>query len=240
MNGEQRSIHYDDFECEKRVMNKLKLLKQVPLFLDLANDQLDDLASRCTVESFSANEVILHEGGIGEQLYILESGTAKVYVGNPPDEELVLFFMQHGDFVGDIALLDDSFRSASVVALDPCVTLCISKIDFHRLLDGNPDLARSIILSLTRRLREDNKRIRSLALDPVYRRLRDKLYELAITAEKSEFLTLPRKFTHREIGAMIGASRKMVSKLLSDLVVGGYIEFQTRIIVIVKKLPKDW
>ncbi len=221
-------------------MDKLKLLKNVPLFLGLAPDQLDDLASRCAVEKFCRNETILTEGDIGERLYILESGSAQVFVGNQSDEVLVLFIMQPGDFVGDIALLDDSSRSASVVALEPSTALCISKNDFQRLLDNSPGLARSIILSLTRRLREDNKRIRSLALDPVYRRLRDKIYELAVPLENSELYTLPRRFSHRELGAMIGASRKMVSKILSDLIVGGYIELQDGVVVINIQLPKDW
>ena len=215
-------------------------LKNVPFFLDLAINQLQDLAGRCTFEQFARNEPILIEGDIGERLYILESGSAKVFIGDSAEEELVLFIMLPGDYVGDIALLDDSSRSASVVALEPSTALCISKSDFQRLLDNSPGLARSIILSLTRRLREDNKRIRSLALDPVYRRLRDKLYELAVPVENSDLFTLPRKFSHRALGAMIGASRKMVSKILSDLIVGGYIELQDGVLLITKRLPKDW
>lgn len=219
---------------------KRELLRCVPIFADLAADLLDDLAKSCETVHFARNETILNEGDLGEHLYILESGSAKVFIGNNPDEELVLFIMQEGDYVGDIALLDDSSRSASVVALESSAALCISKEDFKRLLDSNSETSRSIILSLTRRLREDNKRIRSLALDPVYRRLRDKLYELADDLEHDETTALSRKYSHRELGAMIGASRKMVGNILSDLIVGEYIEQRDGIIFIRRTLPQDW
>ena len=151
-----------------------------------------------------------------------------------------MFYMQRGDYVGDIALLDDSARCASVVALERSTALGISKADFCDVMEANPDLARAIILSLTRRLREDNNRIRSLALDPVYRRLREKLYELAIPIDGSDVLQLQRKFSHRELGSMIGASRKMVGNILSDLYLGEFIAMEGQRLVIMKQLPKNW
>jgi CRP/FNR family cyclic AMP-dependent transcriptional regulator len=189
---------------------------------------------------FPGYEQILVEGEAGTCLFVLRSGSAKVCIGNGQDEELVLFYMQRGDYVGDIALLDDSARCASVVALERSTALGISKADFCDVMEANPDLPRAIILSLTRRLREDNNRIRSLALDPVYRRLREKLYELAIPVDGTENLQLPRKFSHRELGSMIGASRKMVSKILSDLYFGDFIEVEDRKLLIRKPLPRDW
>ena len=167
----------------------------------------------------------------------MESGSAKVFVGNLADEGLVLFIMQPGDFVGDIALLDESFRSASLVVLEASTALCFSKGDFHRLLDYSPGMVRSIILSLTRRLRKDSKRIRSLVLDLVYRRLREKFYEPAVLVENSELLILLRRFSHRELGTMIGAFRQMVSKVLSDSIFGGYVELRDGVLVIVRMLP---
>lgn len=73
-------------------MYKLKLQKNVALFQDLITDQLDDLASRTTVEQFARNESILNEGDIGEHLYILESGSAKPFVSNQVDEELAFYY----------------------------------------------------------------------------------------------------------------------------------------------------
>ena len=98
-------------------------------------------------------------------------------------------------------------------------------------------MVRSIILSLTRRLRKDSKRIRSLVLDLVYRRLREKFYEPAVLVENSELLILLRRFSHRELGTMIGAFRQMVSKVLSDSIFGGYVELRDGVLVIVRMLP---
>ena len=75
-------------------------------------------------------------------------------------------------------------------------------------------------------------------LDLVYRRLRDNFYEPAVPVENSELLILLRRFSHRELGTMIGASRKMVSKVLSDSIFGGYVELRDSVLVIVRCFRK--
>ncbi len=219
---------------------KTDLLALVPIFAGLDKEILCQLAERANYREFAENAFLMHEGDPGECLYIIESGGTKVYVGGDADaKELVLYFMEPGDYVGDIALLDEHARSATVLAIEPTTTLALPKEDFMWLLHINDEVRRSIILSLTRRLRQDNMRQLSLAQDPEYRRLRSKLYELSVENSDGTFST-KRKFRHRDLASMIGSSRKMVSKLLGDLVYGEYLEISEDKLTIVKKLPKDW
>jgi len=163
----------------------------------------------------------------------------KIFVGDDDGREIILYEKGPGSYIGDIALLDDEPRSASVVTLEKTRVLSISKDDFLNCLEKNPALSLAIIRTLTKRLREATLGIRSLALDNVYRRLADKLMELAIEDQSGE-LALSKKYSQQELGNMIGASREMVGKVISELIKGEYIEFSDKRIRILRQLPRNW
>ena len=216
-----------------------ELLKNIPIFSDLEEETLMELAERCRRMKFNKNSVLMTEGEPGESLYIIETGSAKVFVSDENGDEMVLYIRDSGSYIGDIALLDDAPRSASVVTLEKTTVLSMSKPDFLALLRSNAELPLAIIRTLTRRLRHETDSVRSLALDNVYRRLASKLEELSCV-EDGGAVALPRKFSHHELSTMIGASREMVSKIISELVKGEYIETRNNRIYILKKLPHDW
>ena len=115
----------------------------------------------------------------------------------------------------------------------------IGKQAFLECLRASPEMAINIIRSLTQRLRDATQGSRSLALDNVYRRLADKLQELCIGDDDSSLAT-PRKYSHQELGSMIGASREMVGKVMAELVKGDYIEVRDGRIHLLRKLPRNW
>jgi len=114
---------------------------------------------------------------------------------------------------------------------------------FMQCLMESPEMGVNIIRSLTQRLRQATEGSRSLALDNVYRRLADKLQELA-EGEEGEgdtiIPTLPKKFSHQDLGNMIGASREMVGKVMAELVKGEYVELRDGRIALMRKLPRNW
>ena len=217
----------------------VEMLRRVPIFAKLDDQALSDLSSRCRRMTFKKNAVLMTEGEPGESLFMIESGSAKVFVSDEDGHELVLFVESPGSHIGEIALLDDEPRSASVVTLESTVVVSISKPDFLRSVEAHPLILISIVRELTRRLRRATDDIRSLALDNVYRRLADKLMQLAVEGDDGE-LVMPKPFSHQELGSMIGASREMVGKIMKELRKGGYVEVCNRRMHIVKKLPRDW
>ncbi|OED39304.1 hypothetical protein AB833_17235 [Chromatiales bacterium (ex Bugula neritina AB1)] len=215
------------------------MLKVVPIFNELSDEALQELADKCRRLIFKRNTVMMPQGEPGECLYIIESGSAKVFVGDSNGRELVLYEEGPGSYIGDISLLDDEPRSASVVTLEKTQVLSVSKEDFLACLASNPSISLSIIRTLTRRLRDATEGIRSLALDNVYRRLADKLMEISVTDENGK-ISLPKRYSHQDLGNMIGASREMVGKVMAELLKGEYIEMRDKRLYILKSLPRNW
>ena len=223
------------------------LLQHVDLFSHLTTDQLEQLATQARELSFRKHAVLINEGDPGESMYVIKSGSVKVFVSDEMGRELVLYEQGPGAVIGDISLLDDAPRSASVITLEPTTAIMIAKQAFLDCLRQSPETAINIIRSLTARLRDATEGSRRLALDNVYRRLRDKLLEVAgvdptvgIDSSGEEQPYLPKKYSHQELGNMIGASREMVGKIMSELVKGEYVAIVDGRIQLLKKLPRNW
>ncbi len=221
------------------MVDAITLLKQVYLFKHLDEPVLNAIAAQAREVSFKKNAIVMTEGDVGETMYVIRSGSVRVFVSDADGKELILYLQDTGSVVGDIALLDDAPRSASVTAMEATTALMINKQSFLHLLREHPDLSIGVIRSLTQRLREATESSRRLALDNVYQRLTDKLTELKVTNSKNED-HLPRKFSHQELGNMIGASREMVGKVMAELIKGEYVDVDDGILYLRKKFPKDW
>ena len=219
--------------------NAIELLKHVDLFKHLTDIQLTELAAQSREISFRKHAILMTEGDTGETMYVINTGSVKVFVSDDEGRELVLYQQGAGAVICDIALLDDEPRSASVSTLEASTALMIGKQAFLDCLRSSPEMAINIIRSLTQRLRDATEGSRSLALDNVYRRLADKLQELG-EGENPESLKLDKKYSYQELGNMIGASREMVGKVMAELVKGEYIEVVDGKIQLRRKLPRNW
>lgn len=219
--------------------NAIEILRPVELFQHLNEEQLTLLAEHSREVQFRKNAILMTEGDSGESMYVIQSGLVKVFVSDEDGKELVLYEQGAGAVIGDIALLDDEPRSASVSTLEKTSAIMIGKASFIQCLKESPEMGLGIIRSLTQRLRHATEGSRSLALDNVYRRLADKLQELGV--DKTETTSrLEKKYSHQDLGNMIGASREMVGKVMAELVKGEYIQLEDGVIHILKKLPRNW
>ena len=206
------------------------LLRNVPLFANLGDAQLGVLVSMIVRNSVGRNETIIGAGDPTGSLYIVISGRLKVLMQDEQGREVILAILGSGEFFGEMGLLDDNPRSASVVTLEPCELLSISKSDFKRCLIENSDLSLMVMRGLVRRLREADRKIGSLALMDVYGRVARLLLEMAETVNGEKVVI--KKMSKQDIAKMIGASREMVSRVMKDLELGGYIEVRGRSIVL--------
>ena len=206
------------------------LLRNVPLFAALDEQQLAVLARAIVRKSVGRNAKIIGAGDPTDSLYIVISGRLKVLMGDEQGREVILSILGPGEYFGEMGLLDDSPRSASVVSLEACELLTISKTDFKRSLAENFDLSLMVMRGLVKRLREADQKIGSLALMDVYGRVARLLLEMAedVGGEK----VVVKKLSKQDIAKMIGASREMVSRVMKDLQFGGYIEVRGRSIVL--------
>ena len=208
----------------------ITLLRNVPLFSGLDEKRLGVLVPMMMRTSFSRNETIIGAGDPTDSLYIVISGRLKVLMSDEQGREVILAILGAGEFFGEMGLLDDSPRSASVLTLEPCELLSISKSDFKRCLAENSDLSLMVMRGLVRRLREADQKIGSLALMDVYGRVARLLLEMAEDVGGEKMVV--KKLSKQDIAKMIGASREMVSRVMKDLELGGYIETRGRSLVL--------
>ena len=206
------------------------VLKAVPLFSSFPEEQLRMLATVVTRKSATRSTIVMAGGDATDSLYIVLSGRLKVMMSDSDGKEVILSILGPGEFFGEMGLIDDSPRSASVVAIEACELLSIAKRDFKKCLAENFEMAMAVMRGLVRRLREADRKIGSLALLDVYGRVARLLLDMSENVEGEKVVT--KRLPKQDIAKMIGASREMVSRVMKDLQMGGYIEMRGSTIVL--------
>ena len=195
------------------------------------------IASSGVVRKFPKNAVLINEGEQGDSIYIVLSGKVKVFACNEAGKEVVIAFHGPGEYVGEMSL-DGAPRSASVMTMEPTACAVVSRAQFRDFILACPDFALHLIEKLIERTRLATENMKSLALSDVYGRLARLLHSLA--QERDGRQVIPEKLTQQDIAERIGASRDMISRLMKDLVAGGYLGLEGRAITILKRLPPLW
>ncbi len=215
-----------------------QILKTIPLFADLEDEELQTIVSHAATKSFPKNAIIINEGDDTNSLYIIHSGKVKAFLSNEDGKEVILRIMKPSDYFGELSILDNAPRSASIMTMEPCKFSIISKDAFDKILDAHPEMARKLVAELTRMIRSLTDSVRNLALMDVYGRVARTLLDMADDIDGS--MVINQKLTHQDIARMIGSSREMVSRIMKDLQKGGYISPESKRIVINEKLPPGW
>src|SRR6185295_7354560 len=213
------------------------VLKSMPMFATFSPEQLQALMGMISRRSAPRGAAIMHEGDPTDSLYIVISGRLKVMMGEADGKETILSIIGPGEFFGEMGLIDDNPRSASVVAIEPCELLALTRRDFRKCLVENLGLAMAVMRVLVRRLREADRKIGSLAMLDVYGRVARLLLDMSEDVNGERVVT--RRLTKQDIGKMVGATREMVSKVMKDLQVNGYIDVQGSTIVLRDTNPRS-
>lgn len=216
-----------------------RVFSQVALFGNLNDEELVAVAALATMKFFHKNTIIISDGDESDSLYVISQGRVKVFLSDSEGKEVVLNIQGPGEYFGELSLIDQAPRSASVMTLEDSQFLVISRQDFEILLDRHPRIARQLMKGLTRRLRSLTDNVRNLALMDVYGRVAQLLLTLA-AEQGGDGRLIENRPTHKEIAARVGASREMVGRILKDLVSGGYIEIDKKAIRILERLPEHW
>ena len=206
------------------------VLKAVPLFSSLPDEQLRMLIPVVARKAVARSTSVITGGDTTDSLYIVISGRLKVMMSDAEGKEVILTILGPGEYFGEMGLIDDAPRSASVVAIEACELLYISKRDFKKCLADNADMAMAVMRGLVRRLREADRKIGSLALLDVYGRVARLLLDMSETVDGEKIVT--KRLPKQDIAKMIGASREMVSRVMKDLQMGGFIEMRGSNIVV--------
>lgn len=214
------------------------MLRNVSLFSGLPEAAIQAVSALATNRTYPKNTIIITEGDDSDSLYAVLSGKVKVYLSDDEGKEIIINILSVGDYFGELALLDDQPRSASVMTLEESKLAVLSKVAFEDCLAKHPSVALPVIRGLSIRLRNLTENVKSLALMDVYGRVARTLLDMAVP--DGDALVIHQRLTQREIASMVGASREMVSRILKDLSAGGYITIANKTITINEKLPPGW
>jgi CRP-like cAMP-binding protein len=135
----------------------LAQLKGVPLFKAVEDRALSDLAARTL--RLEAGQLVFKEGARAESMYVVLSGSVKIFIHDAAGKEVVLDTKRVGDYFGEM-MLDHRPRSASIVTLEPCEFAVIGREDFRAFLSKHPQAAEQLILNLIRVTRGMNERVK--------------------------------------------------------------------------------
>ena len=144
------------------LQEEVEILRRIPLFARMEPARLKLLAFTSQRLSFEAGQALFHQGEPGDSAYILIEGEAEVSIDSPGGPIVVATIGRHA-IIGEIAILCDVPRTATVNARTPLLTLRIDKETFFRLVNEFPQMAVEIMRELAHRLEKTNQQLRSAA-----------------------------------------------------------------------------
>lgn len=197
-------------------------LRTFSMFNGVPEESLRAIAQMAIRRHVVRNATIVRSGESTDFVYLILSGNLKVLFTDEEGREVILSMLGPGELFGEMGVLDENPRSATVVAVSPADLVIIGKTDFKRALQENFEVSLYIMRNLVARLRRADRKIESLALMDVYGRVARLLLDMAETVDGKQVVT--RKISKQDIARMIGASREMVSRVMKDLQTQGLIE----------------
>jgi len=184
-----------------------------------SDDNVHAFLGHCHRRRYPAKSAIIRQGDRAGELFYIVSGSVTVLLEDDKGHEIVLAYLNPGEFFGEIGLFSgDESRSALVRARTECDIAQIGYTRLRTLGDLYPQLLELMTAQIARRLRATNRKLGDLAFMDVYGRVARTLLELC---EQPDAMTHPEgtqvRVTRQELGRLVGCSREMVGKVLKEM-----------------------
>jgi CRP/FNR family transcriptional regulator, cyclic AMP receptor protein len=200
------------------VLTPMNVLKKIPLFASLSEADQQNLTNLLRRKHLGKGEILFQQGDEGTALYIIVQGRIKISLSRRMDN-VTLAILGQGEFLGEMALLDDLPRSADAIALEDSLLYVLNRKDFLSFLTNNGHTVNAILNSLSRRLRKTDDQVAEMCFLNLSSRLAKRLVELAETQEPEEGNpnAYDLKISQQELGNILGVSRESINKELKLL-----------------------
>jgi len=210
------------------VLDIATLLAGVPLFADLAPEELQSLGRRARRQAFQSDETIFYQGDPGHSLYCIASGIVRIVLPSVEGREAVLVLLGPGEFFGELSLFDGQPRSASAVSLGPSEAVILRRDDFLSFLQEHPRASLTVLAVLSSRLRRTNELIGDAVFLDLPVRISKKLLELAETfgEQVEQGVEIAIRLRQQDLANMVGGNRESVNRCLTILEGQGLIQVE--------------
>ena len=204
-------------------------------FDDLPEKMLGEIAESMHLREYSRGTVLFWEGDACDGLYILESGSAKIFRISPQGRQYIVRILQEGDTFGEVPAFDGAMNPVNVEALDACRVWVIDSEMLRGLIKTHPQFAQKVLVNFGRMLRGMVRMVSEMAFYQVTHRLA-RLIEGDLPQEKNA-----PQWTQEQLAARLGTVREVVARSLKELERSGAIKIEDRRILIAdKEIFSQW
>lgn len=206
-------------------MNLAPITRHIP--------DVENFVAACHRRRYPARGVIIHAGDSSDTLYYIIKGSVTVLIEDDDGREMIITYLNDGEFFGEMGLFDEPDRSACIRARTECEVAEISYTRFREISQTHPQYLYAIASQLAQRLRDTTRKVGDLAFLDVTGRVARTLLELC---KQPDAMTHPDgmqiKITRQEIGRIVGCSREMVGRVLKNLEDEGLLEVKGKTMVV--------
>jgi CRP/FNR family transcriptional regulator, cyclic AMP receptor protein len=203
----------------------LALLRRVPVFGTLAEEDLARVADVAVPRRYGTGEVVFREGDESNTCYVVRSGKTRAIREHSDGRSITLANFGSGDIFGELAMFDNERRSATIEALEPTEVIAILGGDMRRLMREHPEIAVKLVAALAQRLRATNERLARQSFQTVQSRVASVLAQMvdAARADGAGDGDVLITSTQADLAQLAGSSRESASRFLAVLERAGII-----------------
>ncbi|RMF03451.1 MAG: Crp/Fnr family transcriptional regulator [Chloroflexi bacterium] len=213
------------------LLRRVRLLKGVPLFADLAEDELATLVSDFRLREYARDEIIFHQGDVSREVYIVVKGKVRIFRICPAGSETSINIFSTHDVIGEFAAIDGKPRSATAKAIGPTTLLQMVQDRFLYHMQSSPGLAMAMCKLLVQKLRWTASYAETIAQYDAAGRLLHILLlyneQLGQKVGENGRFELNLDLNQTDLASLVGARREWINRILADWRKRGLIEFDS-------------
>ncbi|WP_338845955.1 Crp/Fnr family transcriptional regulator [Massilia sp. W12] len=206
-------------------------LRRIPLLADLSDEEIVRVKTDLRIRQYAKREVVLQKGGSGDALLFLLAGQLQVIDVTEDGRAIGLRMLNPGDFFGEIAVINNSTRSASVVAMSEVLVAFLPAPTALHLFSHSPSVANLMLRHLAQKIQRDSEFRALLSINNISKRIYTYLSLLKQTLPDGREV-IENMPTHQDVANMVNTSRESVTRALAVLLQQGIVEKQAHRLLI--------
>lgn len=202
----------------------------------------DAFLAHCERVSTKSRCVVIRQGEPSTALYLILEGSVSVVVDDTedPEQDMVVGYLNPGEFFGEMGLFGEETRTANLVTRTPCEFAKISYDEFHAVRQRFPEVLYALTTQIGQRLKDTTGKLADLTFLDVYGRIHRSLIQLTALPEA---MTHPDgmqiRVTRQELSKLVGCSREMAGRVLKMLEDDGYVSVTGKTIVVLRQSSSE-